>query len=796
MIRPGRAAVPLAIGVALCSLWLAAAGRAGAAGTVGIRTQDLAAIAPIVQAEIAAGRIPGAVVLVGRGDRVLYREALGRRSEEESAPPMTADTVFDLASLTKVVVTTTAVLQLAERHRLDLDAPAARYWPAFGANGKQAIAVRELLAHTSGLPAGVDPGRGDPWLAIERVKPLLPPGREVRYSDVNFLALGRIVERVSGESLATYTERHIRPALEWRDSGFLAAEADRAGPSVPAELQRRIAPSRLERDLVADPAPDGPANRVQDPLARLADGVAGHAGLFGTADDLALFARTILAGGGRLLRPESVDLLFSLQTPPGTAPRSIGWRLDAPLASNRAALPAVGAISHLGYTGTGLWLDRSRNAYVIVLSNRTRLRDGDASPLRARIVAAVGDALGPVPARELADRYPESRERIAPFVARDVARPVRTGIDVLEDEQFQALRGKRIALLTHRSGVDSHGRRTADVLRAAPGVTLAALLSPEHGLDSLQEGQVRNGSDALTGVPIYSLYGASKRPAPDALRGLDAVVVDLQDAGTRFYTYATTLAYLMEAAGAEGIPVYVLDRPNPLGAAKVQGPMLDVAQRGFTGYWPLPTRHGMTLGELARLFAGEAGIRVELHVVAMRNLRRGDWYDGSGLPWLAPSPNLPSVAAATLYPGVGMIEGAPVSVGRGTDTPFEVVGAPWIDGGRLAAALGALRLPGVHFAPATFTPATATHAGKTCHGVRVELTDRDALNSPALGVALAHTLHRMHPTEFQVDRILGNLGSAAVLNGIKAGETLPSLLAGIDRDVQSFEPIRARYLLY
>ena len=244
------------------------------------------------------------------------------------------------------------------------------------------------------------------------------------------------------------------------------------------------------------------------------------------------------------------------------------------------------------------------------------------------------------------------------------------------------------------------------------------------------------------------------------------------------------------------IPVYVLDRPNPLTATTVQGPMLDMAKRGFTGYWPLPTRHGMTLGELARLFAGEAGIAVELHVLAMRNFRRTDWYDGSGLPWLAPSPNLPSVAAATLYPGVGMIEGAPVSVGRGTDTPFEVVGAPWIDGGRLAAALGALRLPGVHFAPATFTPATATHAGKTCHGVRVELTDRDALNSPALGVALAHTLHRMHPTEFQVDRILGNLGSAAVLNGIKAGETLPSLLAGIDRDVQSFEPIRARYLLY
>jgi len=792
--RSRRPALFVSLVALACSFWLAAGGRVDAAGQVGLRGPDLSAIAPIVQAEIAAGRVPGAVVLVGVGDRILYRQAFGDRGPDEPSA-MTVDTVFDLASLTKVVATTTAVLQLAKRHRLDLDAPAARYWPAFGANGKQAITIRELLAHTSGLPAGVDPGRGDLWQKIEQLKPLAPPARDVRYSDVNFLVLGRIVEKVSGESLATYAERHLRPALDWRDSGYLAADAV-TGRGAERDLVGRIAPSRTEQDLAKDAAPDRPASRVHDPLARLAGGVAGHAGLFGTADDLARFAREILAGGGRLLGPASVDLLFALQTPPGTTPRGLGWRLEPPLATNRAALPAVGAISHLGYTGTGLWLDRSRGAYVIVLSNRTATRDGDAGPLRARVAAAVSDALGPVAARELADRYPEARERIAPFVARDVARPVRTGIDVLEDEQFRSLRGKRVGLLTHRSGVDSLGRRTADVLRAAPGVTLVALFSPEHGLDSLQEGQVRSGTDALTGVPVYSLYGGSKRAAPETLRGLDAIVVDLQDAGTRFYTYATTLAYVMEAAGAEGIPVYVLDRPNPLTAATVQGPMLDMAERGFTGYWPLPTRHGMTLGELARLFAGEAGIRVELHVVAMRNARRGDWYDATGLPWLAPSPNLTSVTAATLYPGVGMIEGAPVSVGRGTSTPFQVVGAPWIAAGRLADAMNALRLPGVRFAPTAFTPASATHAGKTCHGVRVELTDRDALNSPALGVALAHTLHRLYPKEFQVDRILGNLGSATLLEGIKAGESLRSLLEHVDREVESFGKIRGRYLLY
>ena len=746
---------------------------------------DLAPLDRIVQDEIRAGHIPGAVVLVGQGKHVLYRKAFGHQALQPEREPMRLDTVFDLASLTKAVVTTTALLQLAERGLVELDAPAARYWPAFAARAKQDITIRQLLAHSSGLPAGIDPGHApDPAAVYERiagVKPLSPPGLGVRYSDVNFAALGKIVARTSGQRLDRYAEQHIFEPLDMKHTRYRP----------PAAWHARIAPTSPDRRQRLR------RGEVHDPLASALDGVAGHAGLFGTADDLARFARDLLARHGRLLEPATVRAMLSPQTPPGSPLRGLGWRLDPPLSSNRAALPSAGAASHYGFTGTALWLDPVSGTYMIALSNRLHPDErGDAGPLRARLANALGEALGSLPAAELARRRPELGALLAPYIPREVAEPVLTGIDVLEARHFKALRGKRIALLTHRSGVDSHGRRTADVLRAAPGVTLAALLSPEHGLDSLQEGQVRNGSDALTGVPIYSLYGASKRPAPDALRGLDAVVVDLQDAGTRFYTYATTLAYLMEAAGAEGIPVYVLDRPNPLGAAKVQGPMLDVAQRGFTGYWPLPTRHGMTLGELARLFAGEAGIRVELHVVAMRNLRRGDWYDGSGLPWLAPSPNLPSVAAATLYPGVGMIEGAPVSVGRGTDTPFEVVGAPWIDGGRLAAALGALRLPGVRFAPATFTPATATHAGKTCHGVRVELTDRDALNSPALGVALAHTLHRMHPTEFQVDRILGNLGSAAVLNGIKAGETLPSLLAGIDRDVQSFEPIRARYLLY
>ncbi len=785
-----RGAVSRFHGAAICLALLA-----GLVGCVppGLRPPSTAeepgleAVGAVVRQEVADGRVPGAVVLVGRGERLLYRQAYGNRRVGATTEPMTVDTVFDVASLTKVVVTTTAILQLAERGELALDAPAARYWPAFGAQGKEAITVRQLVTHTSGLPASVDAAGmrspDDLWQRVASVRPLGPAGTDVRYSDVNFLVLGKIVEQVSGETLPDYAARHIASVLGWSDSGF-------AGPAPNGRLAARTAPTRPEPDA-ADTV-----GRVHDPLARAAGGAAGNAGWFATADELADFARTLLAGGGRLLRPESVDLLFSLQSPPGTTPRTIGWKLEPPLARNRAALPAVGAVSHLGYTGTGLWLDRTTGLYVVVLSNRTHLRGGDAGPLRARVVAAVGDWAGPVPAQRLAAAYPEAADRIAPFVAPRVAAPIRTGIDVLEEDGFDALRGKRVALLTHRSGVDGRGRRTIDVLRTAPGVSVVALLSPEHGLESSQEGQVRDGVDALSGLPIHSLYGKARRPAPELLRGLDAVVVDVQDAGTRFYTYSTTLAYVMEEAAAAGVAVYVLDRPNPLNAQTVQGPILDVAQRGFTGYWPLPTRHGMTLGELARLFAGEARIPVSLHVVAMRGYRRSQWYDDSGLPWLAPSPNLSSLTAATLYPGVGMIEGAPVSVGRGTTTPFELVGAPWIDGDRLSEAMNGIGLAGVRFAAVAFTPLTATHAGSRCRGIRVRLTDRDALDSPALGVALAHTLHRLYPAEFQLQRILGNLGSEDLLGRIRAGDPLPELLRDVDTRLAGFQETRRRYLVY
>ena len=304
---------------------------------------------------------------------------------------------------------------------------------------------------------------------------------------------------------------------------------------------------------------------------------------------------------------------------------------------------------------------------------------------------------------------------------RDPAKPakVRLGIDVLAAGGFAQLAGLRIGLLANDASRDSSGQRTVQVLAKAPGVRLVALFSPEHGIGADRDGEIASGRDSETGLPIHSLYGTQRRPVAKMLAGLDAVVVDLQDVGVRFYTYATTMGYLMEAAAQRRLKVFILDRPNPIGAAGVRGPLLDADLRSFTGYFPMPLQHGMTLGELAMMFNGETGIGANLAVVAMRGYSRASWFDETGLPWVNPSPNLRSVDAAVVYPGVALIEGTNVSVGRGTPTPFELVGAPWIEGPVLAAYLERRRIAGVRFEPAAFTPSSDRYAGKRCHGIRI-----------------------------------------------------------------------------
>jgi uncharacterized protein YbbC (DUF1343 family) len=535
-------------------------------------------------------------------------------------------------------------------------------------------------------------------------------------------------------------------------------------------------------------------------------GVAGHAGLFSTADDLAIFAQMLLNGGSyrnvQILSPLTVEKMTTPQTPyHKTVWRGLGWDIDSPFSSNRGDLFPIGSYGHTGFTGTSLWIDPFSRTYVILLTNRVHPDGrGDVVSLRDRIATLAAAALPPA-ARERILESGRSSTSYFELAQSYRVRPLRngnvqTGIDVLESENFAPLVGQRVGLITNHSGRDAEGRRTIDVLFRTPGITLAAIFSPEHGLGGTADERVALGVDAATGLPIYSLYGEVERPTEKMLEGLDALVYDIQDAGVRFYTFITTLGYAMEAAGGRGIAFYVLDRPNPLNGFSAEGPVLDNDLRSFVAYFPLPVRHGMTVGELAQLFNTENHLGTKLNIIKMRGWVRTDWYDETGLQWVNPSPNLRNLREATLYPGVGMVEYADLSVGRGTDTPFEVLGAPWIDAKKLAAYLNERRIQGVRFMPMDFTPRENRFGGEVCHGVQINLLDREALDSPELGVEMAAALYKLFPKNFQIDKTLPLVGARWVLEAIKKGQDPRRIAYRWDEALEQFRRLRAKYLLY
>jgi len=548
---------------------------------------------------------------------------------------------------------------------------------------------------------------------------------------------------------------------------------------------------------------------VHDPTARRMGGVAGHAGLFSTADDLAKFAQALLNGGGGILSPLSVEKMTQPEQPPA-APvlRGFGWDIDSPFSSNRGDLLPVGSYGHTGFTGTSMWIDPTTRTYIILLTNAVHPRGGNAIALRSKVATAVAAALPLTASEKEALRwqsitgYNEAQSAARRMNSRNGS--VKNGIDVLEEHKFDILqianRKKRVGLVTNQTGIDADGRRTIDVLAQAPGVSLDAIFSPEHGVTgTLDTLHVSDTKDDATGVTVYSVYGgkdAARRPSLDVLKQLDAVVFDIQDAGAPFFTYETTLGYFLEAVAQAGIELIVLDRPDPVTGSFVQGPVADAGHESFTNYWAVPVRHGMTLGELAKMFNSERNINAKLTVVPMEGWQRGDWFDSTGLTWISPSPNLRSVTEAALYPGVALIEGTNISVGRGTDTPFELVGAPWIKGRELAAYLNARGIAGVRFVPVTFTPASAIYNGKKCEGVNVVLTERNALDAPELGIELAAALRKLYPADYKIDRLPELLVNQSAFDALLAGRDPRRIAQDWQEDLEKFELLRKKYLIY
>ncbi|PYY09375.1 MAG: hypothetical protein DMG69_11010 [Acidobacteria bacterium] len=758
----------------------------------------LAVIDTIIKQAIDSGQIPGAVVLVGHRGRVVYRKAFGYRALEPRRERMTVDTIFDLASLTKVVATTTAVMQLVERGEVRPNDPVAKYLPEFAQNGKEDITVRELLTHYSGLEPDLDlktawQGKATAYAMALAEKPQDPPGAQFVYSDINFITLGALVEEVSKMTLDNYTQSKIFAPLKMTHTRYLP----------PPSWRSKTAPTQYDDDGVMLRAV------VHDPSARRMGGVAGHAGLFSTADDLAKFAQALLSGS-KVLSPLAVEKMSTPQQPPNaTSLRGFGWDIDSPFSTNRGDLLPVGSFGHTGFTGTSLWIDPVTKTYIILLTNSVHPHGrGTAVALRTKLATAIAAAL-PLTASEKEKLrwesitgYNEAMAGGRRLAARNGS--VKTGIDVLEDHNFDLLRapaGKRkIGIVTNQTGIDSQGRRTIDVLAQAPGVSLEAIFSPEHGVTgALDTTDVGNSKDAATGVPVLSVYGATdaaRRPSVDILKTLDAVVIDIQDAGARCYTYETTVGYFLEAAAKAGIEVIVLDRPNPVTGSFVQGPVSDIGRENFVNYHPVPVRHGMTLGELATLFNAERDIHAQLQVQTMEGWLRGDWYDSTGLVWINPSPNLRSATEAALYPGVALVEGTNLSVGRGTDTPFELLGAPWIKGKELATYLNAREIAGVRFVPISFTPSSSNFAGEKCQGVNIVLLNRNVLDAPELGVELASALHKLYPQPWQMARMIEILANQAVFDAIARDEDPRRIAQDWQERLQQFMKIREKYLIY
>ncbi|MES2506219.1 MAG: exo-beta-N-acetylmuramidase NamZ domain-containing protein [Verrucomicrobiota bacterium] len=711
-----------------------------------------------------------------------HRLVRGHRALEPGPEELTEDTVFDLASLTKVVATAPAVMMLVEQGKLDLEKPVQTYLPEFQGEGRELICLRHLLTHTSGLKPGIP--REPEWTGYDEgirraasTVPDAPPDSFFRYSDINFILLGEVVRRVSGESLDAFTQKQLFSPLKMTSTRYLP----------PADWQSKTAPTEKDENGVML------RGVVHDPTARRMGGIAGHAGLFSNAGDLARFARMILNGGElegtRVLKTETLQQMQRVQTAATIYERrGLGWDLESAFSRPRGDLFPIGSFGHTGFTGTSLWLDPYSKTFVIFLSSRLHPQAGNGvRDLYEEIGSAAARCVPEFDFKKVTGSLPKRGEKEVPTVL--------NGIDALQRDGFAPLQGLRVGLITNQTGINAERTPTIDLLAQAPKVKLRALFSPEHGIrGALDQEKINDSVDRKTGRPIHSLYGERRAPTPEQMAELDALVFDIQDIGCRFYTYISTLRLCLEAAALANKKFFILDRVNPVGGIAVEGPSR-VDKETFTATHAIPLRHGMTVGELALMLNGERKIQADLQVIRVEGWRRELLFDQSGLPWVNPSPNMRSLEAALLYPGIGLLEFS-ISVGRGTDSPFEILGAPYADDRQLAYELNKLGLPGLRFMPVRFTPTASVFKDQPCGGVRLQITDREALRSVQAGMAIVAVFQRLYPKQFNLEKVNTLLNHATLLKAAKDGKSGIEISRLWASETAAFEARRAAFLLY
>ena len=785
----------------------------------GVSLERLGLMDRVIDDAIQKKALPGAVVLVGHHGRIVWRKAYGSRAVEPQREAMTTDTIFDLASLTKIVATATSVMILIERGEVRLSDPVIKFIPEMKGDRRDSITIEQLLTHTSGFAPDFD--LKERWAGYDEAmkhlyrEPLRNrAGTRFVYSDINYITLGEVVHRVTGMTLDEFARRNIFLPLGMRDTGFKPA----------AKLRARIAPTEKRRgqmtylgDTSADAGAEGEQwlrGQVHDPTSFRMGGIAGHAGLFSTADDLAIFCQMFLNGGvyhrTRILSPMAVATMTRPRAVAESgAARALGWDIATTFSTNKGDLFPLGSFGHTGFTGTSMWIDPASDTFVIFLSNRVHPDGkGDVGPLRGRVASIVAGAITDGTVNSARDESARAAAELLASLAQlnstssragtisSIDAEVLTGIDVLKRDGFKQLAGMRVGLVTNQTGRDRAGHSTIDVLFKASGVKLVALFSPEHGIRGLADEKVSDTKDEQTGLPIYSLYGETRRPKPEQLKDLDALVYDIQDVGARFYTYISTLGNVIEEAAKAKLPVFILDRPNPINGVDVEGPLADADKLSFIAYHTIPVRHGMTIGELARLYNEERRFGADVRVIKMENWRRAMWLDATNLTWINPSPNMRSLTEATLYPGVGLLETTNVSVGRGTDTPFEVIGAPWLDGGKLANHLNTLNIPGVRFVPVRFTPNSSVFKNEACGGINIVVTDRSRFRSVPTGIEIAVALHRLFPAEWKIESYLRLLVNSDTLERLKRGNSAAEITQSWTSSLNDFRRRRAKFLLY
>lgn len=802
--------------------------------TVGISAEKLNRIDALVEKDIADKKLPGAVVIVGHQGKIVYRKAFGNRALVPNVEKMTVDTIFDAASLTKPIATATSIMILVERGQLRLNDTIGKFIPEIEDENAKKVTILQLLTHVPGYRPDFDlgekwTGREGMLAALKKEKLRHPPGTRFVYSDIGFIVLAEIVQRITNYDVDEFSFQNFRQPLKMNDTGFAKlGVSDNFFENFREKKLSRVAPTenlRGQQNYLGSKFEGNEAEgnrilrgQVHDPTAYRMNGIAGHAGLFSTADDLARYCQMILNGGildgKRILSANTIAKMTAPYVVSETGDtRGLGWDINTSFSQNRGELFPLGSFGHTGFTGTGVWIDRVSQTFVVFLSNRVHPDGkGDVTPLRAKIATIAASAIENVPIEKFRQAETEYFAAIAPQIEKFKIQNLRlensaiqtpqsaivlNGIDVLEKEKFKSLENLRVGLVTNQTGRNLAGKQTIDILFEAKNVKLSAIFAPEHGIrGELDQAKIDDSKDEKTGLPIYSLYGDTRRPKPEQLKNLDALVFDIQDIGVRFYTYEATLLNVMEEAAKAKIPVFVLDRPNPINGVTIEGAVADSDKLSFVVSHTVPLRHGLTIGELGAMMNSDKKIGADLRVIKMENWTRSMWFDETGQTWVNPSPNMRNLTQATLYPGIGLMETTNLSVGRGTDTPFEIIGAPWLDGQKLAKYLNEKNLPGVRFVPVKFTPKSSVFAGENCGGINIIITNRAVYKSVQTGMEIALALRKLFPNDWKPDNYNRLLGNADIFELVRRGEPFEMIESAQKKKIDEFIANRARFLLY